>query len=194
MSKRNFNYNLTIRIFDIFISFFGIILLSPIIAFIYLLVYLENKSPLFYQEIIGIYLKKFILIKFRTMKPNTNICATHLVDPNRITKIGVFLRKTKIDEIPQLWNVLRGDMSMVGPRPCLTTQTELINFRKKYNLYSVKPGITGIAQIKKIDMSDPEYLAKTEYKMISKFNRFDYFYYIFLTFIGVGFGDRVRKK
>ena len=127
------------------------------------------------------------------MKKGTNDCATHLVNPNKITKFGNFLRKTKIDEIPQLWNVLIGNMSMVGPRPCLLNQKELISIREKYGIYKIKPGITGLAQLKKIDMSDPEKLAIIEKKMIRNLSLFNYFYYIFLTLIGTGSGDRVRK-
>ena len=193
MILRFYSLNVMIRIFDIFFSFAGLIILFPIFGLIYILIYLKDKSPLFFQERLGKNKKKFILIKFRTMKINTNNCATHLVNPNKITKLGKFLRKTKLDEIPQLWNVFLGNMSMVGPRPCLTNQKELIDAREKYGIYEIKPGITGLAQIKKIDMSDPEKLANIEYKMMCNLTLFNYFYYIFLTFIGTGYGDRVRK-
>ena len=193
MSLRFYTLPNILRTFDILLSFSGLIILSPIFGLIYFLIYLNYKSPLFYQERLGKNKKKFILIKFRTMKIDTNNCATHLVNPNKITNLGRFLRKTKLDEIPQLWNVLKGNMSMVGPRPCLITQKELIYAREKYGIYKIKPGITGLAQIKKIDMSDPEKLANIEKKMISNLTVFNYFYYIILTFIGTGFGDRVRK-
>ena len=191
-STKKYNINFIFRIFDIFLSLIGIIILFPIINIILVLVYLENNSPLFCQERVGKNMKKFILIKFRTMKKGTNNCATHLVDPNRITNFGAVLRKTKLDELPQLWNVLKGDMSLVGPRPCLFNQKELIEKRKKYNIFFFKPGITGVAQIKGIDMSDPNYLAKTEYKMIKNMNTFYYFYYIFKTIFGAGSGDRIK--
>lgn len=192
MYFKNLNL-LLIRTLDILLSTMGIIILSPIFIFVYILIYFDNRSPLFFQERVGIKQKVFILIKFRSMKISTNNCATHLVDPRKITNLGKFLRKTKLDELPQLWNVLKGDMSMIGPRPCLITQKELIKNRIKYNLYSIKPGITGIAQINRIDMSDPELLAKIESKMIIRYNLFFYFYYIILTLLGLGSGDRVKN-
>ena len=127
------------------------------------------------------------------MSIGTGNYATHLVDPRSISMIGKFLRKTKIDELPQLWNVLKGEMSIVGPRPCLTSQKELIKARLKFNIYRTKPGITGVAQINGIDMSDPLLLAETERKMLRNFNILSYFYYIILTVFGFGLGDRVKK-
>ncbi len=183
-----------IRIFDFFISLFGIIILMPILILISVILYLENKSPFFFQERIGKDLKIFTLIKFRSMSKGTRNCATHLVDSSRITTIGAFLRRTKLDEIPQLWNVLKGEMSFVGPRPCLPSQKELIRIRKDLNVHHFLPGITGLAQMKGIDMSDPWLLAKTEQKMIKEFNIVNYFWFILATLIGNGFGDRVEKK
>ena len=139
-------------------------------------------------------MEEFTLIKFRTMTIGTESCATHLVDKSRVTKIGKILRKTKLDELPQLWNVLKGDMSLVGPRPCLPSQYELIKIRNKYNLYNYLPGITGLAQIKGIDMSNPILLTQTDLIMMKNLNFFKYFYYLILTFVGKGFGDRVKKK
>ena len=191
-SIKGYNVIYLFRIFDIFISIFGIIILFPIINIILILIYLENNSPLFCQERVGKDMKKFILVKFRTMKKGTKNCATHLVDPKRITYFGAILRKTKLDELPQLWNVLKGDMSLVGPRPCLFNQKELIEQRKKYNIFYFKPGITGVAQIKGIDMSDPSHLAKIEYKMVKNMNIFYYFYFIFKTIFGAGSGDRIK--
>ena len=183
-----------IRIIDFLISLVGIIILMPLMLVIFLILYLDNKDPFFFQERIGKNLKKFTLIKFRTMIKGTRNCATHLVDSSRITPFGAFLRKTKLDEIPQLWNVLKGEMSFVGPRPCLPIQTELIKVRQELNVHLFLPGITGLAQVKGIDMSDPLLLAKTEYQMIREFNLLNYFWFIFITLIGFGFGDRVKKK
>jgi lipopolysaccharide/colanic/teichoic acid biosynthesis glycosyltransferase len=95
--------------------------------------------------------------------------------------LGIFLRKTKLDEIPQLWNVLIGEMSLVGPRPCLLNQNNLINERKKRGVFKVRPGITGLAQIKGITMKTPTLLAKTDLEMIKQLNVFNYFYYILVT-------------
>ena len=182
-----------IRIVDIFLSSFGLIVFSPLICFVYFILYAESKSPIFYQERLGKRMKSFLLVKFRTMNIGTGNYATHLVDPRNISMLGKLLRRSKIDELPQLWNVLKGDMSMVGPRPCLISQQELIQARLKFNIFRVKPGITGLAQISRIDMSDPLLLAKTEKKMLRNFNILSYFYYIFLTVIGFGLGDRIKE-
>ena len=180
-----------IRIFDVIISFFGIIFLSPFLTFIYFLLYLNNQSPIFKQKRIGKNHKPFTLLKFRTMRIGTSNTPTHLIDRSRVTKIGFFLRETKIDELPQLFNVLIGDMSIVGPRPSLCSQIDLISLRKKYFVHKFKPGITGLSQLKGIDMSDPYLLAKTDANMIKSFNLAKYFLFIFLTIIGKGFGDKV---
>ena len=182
-----------IRVIDIFLSGLGLIVFSPLIFLVYLIIYVENRSPIFYQERLGRKMKIFLLVKFRTMNIGTGSYATHLVDPRSISMIGKLLRKTKIDELPQLWNVLKGEMSIVGPRPCLTSQKELIEARLKFNIYRTKPGITGLAQINGIDMSDPILLAETERKMLRNFNILNYFYYIILTVFGFGLGDRVKK-
>ena len=182
-----------LRITDIFLASLAIIIFLPLIVLIYFLIYFENKSPIFKQARIGKNMTKFNLIKFRTMNIGTESLATHLIDNSKITSLGAILRKTKLDELPQLWNVLRGDMSLVGPRPCLPSQFELINIRKKYELYKYLPGITGLAQINGIDMSDPILLANTDYKMMNNLNLKKYLYYILLTFFGRGFGDKVKR-
>jgi len=115
------------------------------------------------------------------------------VQADAITAWGSFLRKTKLDELPQLFNVLMGHMSLVGPRPNLPNQEKLILERERRGVYRVRPGITGLAQIQKIDMSDPELLAETDARMIQQLNVIRYGYYILMTLTGQGFGDRVRK-
>ena len=183
-----------IRKLDFFLALFGLVILMPLIILILLILYFNNQSPFFYQQRIGKNLKIFTLIKFRTMKKGTLDSATHLVDSTRITTIGAILRKTKLDEIPQLINVIKGEMSFVGPRPCLPSQYELIGIRKKLNVHLFLPGITGLAQIKGIDMSNPLLLAKTDREMIKNFNLKYYFYFIFKTIIGNGLGDRVKSN
>ena len=170
-----------IRFFDLLISFLSIIILFPFFIFIMLFIRLEVSKPLFAQERVGLNKKPFFLIKFRTMQINTPSVGTHLADKSAVTKMGSFLRKTKIDELPQLWNVLIGEMSLVGPRPCLFNQKELILERDKFEIFKFRPGITGLSQISRIDMSQPKLLAKTDFDMINKFSIKMYFYYILLT-------------
>lgn len=172
-----------IRLLDILFSFVGLILFSPIMILLYAIGYFESGSPLFKQLRVGCRQKKFVLIKFRTMSINTLSTATHLVSSSAITPFGKFLRSTKIDEIPQLLNVLIGDMSMVGPRPCLPNQKKLIFERKKRGVFKVKPGITGLAQVTGITMKNPTILAKTDLKMIKQMNTFYFLYYIFRTIL-----------
>jgi lipopolysaccharide/colanic/teichoic acid biosynthesis glycosyltransferase len=181
------------RIFDIVFSFIGLLILSPIILLLLIIGKFDTGSPLFRQVRVGIKQKPFQLLKFRSMHVNTQAVATHLVQVSAISKWGSFLRKSKLDELPQLFNVLLGDMSFVGPRPNLFNQFELIEERAKRGVYLIRPGITGLAQIYKIDMSTPKRLAETDAKMIDHLNVWYYFKYIFLTVFGKGFGDRVRK-
>ncbi|MDP0562535.1 MAG: sugar transferase [Candidatus Endonucleobacter sp. (ex Gigantidas childressi)] len=118
--------------------------------------YFDTGSPIFIQQRVGGNKKSFNLIRFRTMSLDTKPIASHLVSTVSVTKPGCFLRKTKIDELPQLINVLKGEMSFVGPRPNLFNQVELIKERDSRGVYDVLPGITGLAQISNIEMSTPE--------------------------------------
>lgn len=172
-----------IRIFDIFFSLTGIIFLSPFLILLWMIGIFDNGSPLFLQKRVGQNLKSFTLIKFRTMPKKTKSVGTHLIREIKFTSFGYFLRRTKLDEIPQLFNVLLGDMSLVGPRPCLLNQVKLITERKKRGVFKVKPGITGLAQISGVNMQTPTQLAKTDLKMINNMNLFYYFYYILRTIL-----------
>jgi O-antigen biosynthesis protein WbqP len=183
-----------LRCFDLFFSFLGLLLLSPVIVVLICIGFLDTGSPIFRQKRVGLNKKPFRLMKFRSMHINAPSVPTHLASISSITPFGSFLRKSKLDELPQLWNVFVGDMSLVGPRPNLFNQEELIKERDLHGVYSVRPGITGLAQINKIDMSTPEFLAETDARMISQLNIYFYFKYIFLTVFGRGFGDRVRKE
>jgi lipopolysaccharide/colanic/teichoic acid biosynthesis glycosyltransferase len=181
------------RYFDIIFSFLGLLLLSPILLILFVFGYFDSGSPIFRQERVGKCKRPFRLMKFRSMHNNAPSVATHLASISSITPFGSLLRKSKLDELPQLWNVMVGDMSFVGPRPNLFNQEELIQERNSRGVYSVRPGITGLAQINKIDMSTPQLLAETDAKMIQGFNTLVYFKYIFLTVFGKGFGDRIKK-
>ena len=154
----------------------------------------DTRSPIFLQKRVGKHQKPFTLIKFRTMSVETKSVASHLADAASVTKVGAFLRKTKIDELPQLINVLKGEMSIVGPRPNLFNQEELIQERDKLGVYNVLPGITGLAQVNNIDMSTPKLLAETDNIMISNLTIRAYFRYIILTAVGNGAGDAVDTK
>jgi lipopolysaccharide/colanic/teichoic acid biosynthesis glycosyltransferase len=182
-----------IRLFDILFSFFGLVILSPILIVLMIIGYFDTGFPLFRQVRVGKGKQPFRLMKFRSMLVNSPSVATHLASASSITPFGSFLRKSKLDELPQLWNVFVGDMSLVGPRPNLFNQEELIHERDSRGVYSVRPGITGLAQINKIDMSTPKLLAETDAKIIRELNTLGYFKYIFLTVFGKGFGDRIRK-
>jgi O-antigen biosynthesis protein WbqP len=181
------------RIFDILFSVLGLVLLSPILIVLMVIGYFDTGSAIFRQERVGKGMKPFRLMKFRSMHVNAPSVATHLASASSITPFGGFLRKSKLDELPQLLNVFIGDMSLVGPRPNLFNQEELIEERDSRGVYTVRPGITGLAQINKIDMSTPQLLARTDAKMIQELNTLGYFKYIFLTVFGKGFGDRIKK-
>ena len=131
----------------------GLVVFSPVMALITIACWFETRSPLFSQRRIGLNEITFNLIKFRTMKIDTPSVATHLADKSSITQLGEILRNSKLDELPQLWNVLKGEMSIVGPRPCLEDQHTLIAMRRAEGIFAVKPGITGLAQVRKLDMS-----------------------------------------
>jgi lipopolysaccharide/colanic/teichoic acid biosynthesis glycosyltransferase len=172
-----------IRSFDIIFCLIGLIILSPLLILILLCSFLDSGSPIFIQKRVGQNCKSFFLIKFRTMPVNTKSVGTHLLQNKKLSTLASFLRKKKLDEILQLFNVVIGDMSLVGPRPCLLCQSKLIFERKKRQVFKVKPGITGLAQIKGITMKTPTLLAKTDLHMIKGMSLYNYFYYIFATLL-----------
>ncbi len=139
------------RLIDIILSIAGLIILSPIFILLILAIKIESKGPiLFKQKRVGIHKTHFNILKFRTMRVDTpQDIPTHLLgNPDQyITKVGKFLRKTSLDELPQILNILSGQMSVIGPRPALWNQYDLIEERDKYGANDVKPGLTGWAQI-----------------------------------------------
>lgn len=181
-----------IRMLDILFSVVGLLVALPLMLVLLVLGWFDTGSPLFRQERVGRHRRPFVLIKFRTMRPGTASVATHLAQASAVTSLGRFLRRSKLDELPQLWNVLKGEMSLVGPRPCLFNQLELIAEREQRDVFSVRPGITGLAQVQGIDMSTPRLLAETDAQMIKTLSSFHYFKYILLTVVGKGAGDRVK--
>ena len=182
-----------IRILDILFSSLGLALGWPLLLLIAFVGKVDTGSPMFRQQRVGRFQQPFTLIKFRTMRPRTASVATHLASASAVTPFGRFLRRTKLDEVPQLWNVLKGEMSLVGPRPCLFNQHELIEERARRGVFDARPGITGLAQVNDIDMSTPKLLAETDARMLRSLNTAAYFRYILLTVTGKGAGDRIRS-
>ena len=183
-----------LRFLDFSLAVMGLLVLWPVLLLIYVIGLLDTGEPLLRQERVGRNLRPFVLVKFRTMRLGTACVASHLASSAAITPIGAVLRRTKLDELPQLWNVLWGDMSLVGPRPGLFIQQELIQARAAHGVYLARPGITGLAQVNGIDMSTPEFLAQTDAHMLKELNALAYFKYILLTITGKGAGDRVNLK
>lgn len=181
-----------IRLLDFIFAVLGLSFGIPLLLLISLAGLFDTGSPMFFQQRVGRHKQKFTLVKFRTMKLDTASVATHLADGASVTRFGSFLRATKLDELPQLWNVLKGEMSLVGPRPCLFNQEELIHERETRGVLNVRPGITGLAQVNGIDMSNPKLLAEWDAKMLEDLNLANYFKYILLTVIGKGSGDRIK--
>ena len=182
-----------VRFFDILFSIIGLIFLSPMMLLMVIIGYFDTGSPFFVQPRMGIGKKTFNLYKFRTMQINTMSVPTHLLNKDHITNYGKIVRKLKFDELPQLFNVIKGEMSLVGPRPNLVNQQELIYERSKFDVYNFLPGITGISQINNISMDNPRLLAESDAKMIKSFNITLYFNCILRTIFGAGYGDQYKS-
>lgn len=180
------------RALDLLLSVFGLAVASPLLFVVFLVSWFDTGSPVFRQIRVGRWEKPFVLLKFRTMSVGAASVPTHLADARLVTRIGRFLRASKLDELPQLINVLRGDMSLVGPRPCLPSQLELIDERRSRGVFSFRPGITGLAQISGIDMSTPLVLAEIDAKMCRNLGLKIYLRMLVQTVLGSGGGDRIR--
>lgn len=153
-------------------------------------IWLETRAtPLFLQKRVGREGSIFTMIKLRTMRAETPNAASHEVGSSSVTRSGRLLRRTKIDELPQLWNVLAGDMSLVGPRPCLPSQTQLIEERARRGVLALRPGITGIGQIAGLDMSRPAALAEADAAYLSRWTLRRDLALLVQTAIGKGRGD-----
>lgn len=185
------------RILDFLVSLVAIIVLSPIFIFIIIAIHLESKgSSIFKQKRIGKNDKHFNMYKFRTMRLDTpKDTPTHLLqDPTKyITKIGKILRKTSLDELPQLINILKGDMSIVGPRPALWNQYDLISARDKNKSNTILPGLTGFAQISGRDELPIPIKAKLDGQYLDKMSFLFDIKIIFLTIKAVLVADGVRE-
>lgn len=183
-----------LRLLDVALACVGLLMLCPVLLVLCLLGWLDTRSPLFRQERVGRHQRPFVLVKFRTMRVGTASVASHLASSAAITPLGAFLRRTKLDELPQLWNVLLGDMSLVGPRPGLFNQTELTAARAAQGVFVARPGITGLAQVNGIDMSTPGLLAQTDAQMLRELGVANYFRFIVLTVLGKGTGDAATRQ
>lgn len=183
------------RLFDVSVAVVVPVVLSWLLVLIWLLVKVTSRGPgLFSQVRVGKGGKMFTCYKFRTMAVDTPHVGTHEVSIGSITNVGRVLRRLKLDELPQLWNILKGEMSVVGPRPCLPTQTELIDLRQARGVLAIRPGVTGYAQVQGIDMSNPERLARTDAEYVALQSMLLDIKIVFKTLIGKGAGDRVRRQ
>lgn len=165
------------KIIDRFLAFIGLIVLSPLFLILIIAIKLDSPGPIFFrQKRVGIHKTHFEILKFRTMRTDTpKDMPTHMLkNPDQyITKVGRFLRKTSLDELPQIINILKGDMAIVGPRPALWNQYDLIEERDKYGANDILPGLTGWAQINGRDeleipvkaKLDGDYVAKMSFGM-----------------------------
>lgn len=183
-----------LRALDIIIALAAIGPAVPVVAVCAVIVRATSPGPaLFAQVRVGQHEKLFTCYKLRTMAHDTIAAPSHEIGSSSVTGLGKVLRMTKLDELPQLWNVLTGTMSLVGPRPCLPLQEELIAARRKNGVFSVPPGVTGLAQVRGVDMSDPPKLAKIDAQWVNDRSLGLYLKLIVQTAIGRGQGDRIRQ-
>lgn len=184
------------RLIDIAVSLFVSIVILPVVVVIAAAVKLTSPGPvLYWSDRVGRENRIFRMAKFRTMRTETPQLATHLLTDSQswITPLGRFLRKTSLDEIPQLWNILRGDMSLVGPRPALFNQDDLVALRTEHGVHRLVPGITGWAQINGRDeLTIPEKVAQDREYRDRQTAWFD-LYILFMTVVRVLQRDGVRQ-
>jgi lipopolysaccharide/colanic/teichoic acid biosynthesis glycosyltransferase len=186
-------YHAIKRILDLTFVFLVVLVFWWVLLTAWLAVKFTSPGPgIFAQTRIGKNGVNFTCYKFRTMLQGTEITGTHELTTDSVTTVGYFLRKTKIDELPQIWNILKGEMSLVGPRPCLPNQRKLIKKRTELGVLDVCGGITGWAQIQGVDMADPCRLAKLDSEYLVLRTVFLDLRIILATAIGRGQGDRVR--
>ena len=198
--NKRYLYEISKRFFEIIFSLFIIIVLFPFFIFLAFLIKLSSKGPIFYRQIrLGKNKKPFKCIKFRTMSEESEDILKNLLNRNkelreefektqklkndpRVTPIGKFLRKTSLDELPQFLNVIKTDMSLVGPRPALFSQTKLINLRKSKKIDLIRPGITGLAQINNDKIKKLRDKVSLDYNYLKNKSLFLDIQIIFLTF------------
>ncbi len=177
------------RAVDVLASAVFLLFFWPILLVIVLAIRLQSPGPAIFAQVrVGRYGRHFICYKLRTMYAGTANLPTHEVQASSVTPLGEYLRRFKIDELPQLWNVILGDMSLVGPRPCLPSQIDLVEARRRLGVLEARPGITGIAQVKGVDMSDANRLAELDAQYVRTHDLIGDFRLIMATLRGRGVG------
>lgn len=183
------------RIIDLAVALPAALVALPVCLLLLAIIRAESRgNPLFVQWRVGRRKKPFRMLKLRTMRMATSHVPSHEVEPGQITRLGRVLRRFKLDELPQLWNVLTGTMSLVGPRPCLVSQTELIDAREALGLFDFLPGVTGPAQLQNVDMSEPRRLAEVEHSYFIRSTPWSDLQIILRTFFGGGAGDPALRR
>lgn len=181
------------RAFEFLFALSGLVAVLPVIVLCMAAIRLTSPGPAIFRQIrVGLHERLFTCYKLRTMYADTRDTPSHMMETYAVTSVGRWLRRLKLDELPQLWNILRGEMSFVGPRPCLPSQVELITARRKRGLYAIRPGVTGVSQITGIDMSDPERLASSDAAYLHDMSFKTNMRIMLLTVAGAGRGDAVK--
>lgn len=192
--SKNYIFFISKRFLDLIFSFTVFIILWWLFILIWLLVKLETPGPgIIFQKRVGKNGKIFNCLKFRTMKSGVKQAPTHQMSFNDLTFFGAFLRKTKLDELPQIFNIILNEMSLVGPRPCLVIQNELIAKRKEFHILDIKPGVTGFAQINKVDMSDIYKITQFDFIYMKTQSILNDFKILIKTFFGAGNIDNIKS-
>lgn len=192
--SRNLVYLGMNRVIDLLFSVIILVLFWWLLLIVWALVKFTSPGPgIFCQERVGRGGKSFICYKFRTMANGTKQAGTHEVTASSVTALGNILRKTKIDELPQILNIFKNEVSLIGPRPCLPSQKELVNERELRGVFDMKPGISGLAQINGIDMSKPKILAECDARYKGMRSILLNIKIAISTALGSGSGDRVQE-
>ncbi len=183
------------RLLDVVASLVGLVVLGPLILALAVAIRRGSPGPgILGQARVGRNGKPFLCRKLRTMAADTAQAATHDTPASAVTPLGIRLRRWKLDELPQLWNVLRGEMSLVGPRPCLPMQRDVIEARERLGVHALRPGITGLAQVNGVDMSTPDRLAAVDAAYGASQTLRGDLVLIVRTLRGAGRGDHVASR
>ena len=192
---RNVVYSVVRRMIDVSFAMVVVLMFWWALLLIWCAVRLQSPGPgIFAQTRVGKRGQHFTCYKFRTMYVGTLQAGTHQVSTTAVTPLGNFMRRTKIDELPQVWNILQNELSLVGPRPCLPVQVELVAAREARNVFAVSPGITGLAQVNDVDMSEPVRLAEWDARYVATRSLLLDLAILVRTALGRGQGDRISSR